>query len=264
MSDTGGKKIKVWGGIVEYGEPTPNARAEAIKAAIDANSSAFEQHKEKLLAVLRDVHKRGGPRSEPFDPDKTWRQLTSIAQLYFWRGRLRQDTMPAADRTKRLRELAKALGRARRLADKAMQDEVKAALFSAWHHPNVRYDVVPDGPLALVRVEDEFDKVVAGLSALEAVARRAADDVGTKAGRPKGTGALQKDDIEGIAAVYRDSTGSMPGSGDGPFAKFVIEVLTAMGRHLAYESVIDAIKDAGLRAVMTTNWEGSSWCDENA
>ena len=93
MKDTASKKIKAWGGIVEYEEPTQNARAEAIRAAIDAGSSAFEQHKEKLLAVLRNAHKRGGPRSRPFDPDKTWRQLTSLAQLYFWRGQLKQETM---------------------------------------------------------------------------------------------------------------------------------------------------------------------------
>jgi hypothetical protein len=257
MSDAGGKKTRLWGGMAEYEETPPNARAEAIKAAIDAGLTSFERHKGKLLAVLRNAHERG-PRSKPFDPDKTWSLLNGVAQFYFWRGSVKQDAMPAADRARRLRELAKVLGRARHLVDKAMQDDVKGALFSAWYDTNVRYDVVPEGPLALVRIEDEFDKVVAGLSALETAARRAVDDVRMKAGRPKGTAVLQKDDIEGLAAVYRESTGSTPGAGDGSFAKFVMEVLTALGRHLAYESVIDAIKDAGLRALMTANWEGPS------
>ena len=48
--------------------------------------------------------------------------------------------------------------------------------------------------------------------------------------RAKGTAILPRDDIGNLAALYRDSTGSIPGAGDGPFAKFVMEVLTAQGR----------------------------------
>ena len=253
MSDAGGKKIKLWGGIVEYEEPAPNAGAESSKAAIDAGLAAFGRHKGKLLAVLLNAHERG-PRAEPFDPDRTWWQLAGFAQSYLWRGSVKVGKMPAADRTKHLRELAKVLRRARRLADKSVP-EVNGALFSAWYDAKVRYDFVPEGSVALVSIGDEFDKFVVGLAALEAAAQRAADDVRTKAGRPKGTAVLWRDDIEGLAAVYRQSTGSIPGAGDGSFAKFVMEVLAALGRHLAYESVIDAIKDAGLRRLMAASWE---------
>lgn len=254
MSRARGKKTKRWGAIVEYEEPPPNERAEAIKAAVDAGFTSFERHKGRLLDVLRDAYERG-PRSKPFDPDKTWWQLTGVAQFYLWRGSVKRDTMPAADRTKRLRELVKVLGGARQMVDKAMHDDVKGALFSAWYDANVRNDVIPEGPLVLARLEDEFDKVVAGLSVLETAAQQAADDVRTKAGRPKGTAVLQKDEIEGLAAVYRAGTGSLPGAGDGPFAKFVLAVLTALGRHIAYDSVIDAIKDAELRALIIANCE---------
>jgi len=255
MSQARGKKTTLWSGIVQFKEPPPNARAEAIKVGMDAGLTAFKRHKGKLLVALSNAHKRGSG-FKPFDPDKAWWQLTRVAQFYLWRSTVKRDTMPAADRTRRLRELTKALGRARHLVGKAMQDDVKEDLFSAWYDANITNDLVPEEQLTLVRIEDEFDEVVASLSALEAAAQRAADGVRAKAGRPKGTAVLQKDEIEGLAAVYRDSTGSTPGAGDGPFAKFVMEVLTALGRHLAYESVIDAIKDSGLRALMTADWEG--------
>jgi hypothetical protein len=249
MSDAGGKKIKIWDGIVEYDEPVPDTRAEAVKAAIGTSLTAFEKHKEALLGMLRDLHERG-PKSEPFDADKTWHDLTLLAAIYFWRGRVRQERMPAADCIKRLRAIARALGRARRLADK--QDDVRGALFSAWYDDNVRYDTVPTEPLMLVRIEDEFDKVVAGLSAMETLAHRAADDLRKKGGRPKGAAVLQKDDIEGLAGVYRDSTSLIPGAGDGPFAKFVKKFLNALGcsDNLKYESVIDAIKNAQIAVLM--------------
>jgi hypothetical protein len=249
MSNAGGKKIKIWDGIVEYDEPVPDTRAEAVKAAIETSLTAFEKHKEALLAMLRNVYERG-PKSEPFDADKTWHDLTLSARIYFWRGTVKQETMPTADCINRLRQIARALGRARRLADK--QDDVRGALFSAWYDDNVRYDTVPTEPLVLVRFENEFDKVIAGLFAMETLAHRAVDDLRKKGGRPKGTAVLQKDDIEGLAGVYRDSTNSIPGAGDGLFAKFVMKFQRALGcpSNLKYESVIDAIKDAGIATLM--------------
>ena len=55
MSDAGGKKIKIWDGIVEYDEPVPDTRAEVVKAAIGTSLTAFEKHKEALLGMLRDL-----------------------------------------------------------------------------------------------------------------------------------------------------------------------------------------------------------------
>lgn len=263
MSDARGNKIKIWGGIVRHDVPIRDAKTEEAQTSIEAALTAFDQRKETLLGLLRRAYERG-PKSKPFDADETWRHLTLLARIYCSRRRARQEMMPAADCMKRLSEIAKALGRARRLVEKSMQDDVKGALFSAWYEENVRYDPAPIEPLTLVRIEDEFDKVVANLFALESSAHRAVNDVRTKAGRPKGTAILQRDDIEGLAALYRQNTGVIPGAGDGPFAKFVMEVLAALGRHLAYESVIDAIKDAGLRALMTAGWEEPSSFDEGA
>ena len=56
MSDAVGKKIKLWDGIIEYDEPVPDARTEAVRAAIEARLVEFDHHKEPLLNILRDAH----------------------------------------------------------------------------------------------------------------------------------------------------------------------------------------------------------------
>ena len=122
----------------EKKEPVPDARheqslrrTEAVKAAIEARLLEFDQHKGLLLNILRDAHHRSH-KSEPFNEDKWWHYLTSLAHTHYWQARVKQETMPAADREARLRELAKALGKARGITDKAMQDDVGDDLFSAW------------------------------------------------------------------------------------------------------------------------------------
>jgi hypothetical protein len=245
MSDAGNKKL--WDRIIEYDEPLPDAEMEELKAEIDAGLAAFEQHKISLLEHLQNVYQRG-PKSEPFDAEKSWRGLTSLAGLYFWRARLKQDTVPAAHRVERLRDLARTLGRARRQAKMAMRDDVGDDLFSAWCEASVRYDLDPTPPLTLVRIDHEFEKVIASLAALETAARRAADEVPKARGRPKGSAFLSWGFIEGLGGVYQNSTGSKPGAGDGPFARFVYEFLIAIGRdNIEYESLVDAIKDTRAR-----------------
>jgi hypothetical protein len=246
MSDAGNKKIKLWDGIIEYEEPIPDAEMEELKAEIDAGLAAFERHKISLLEHLQNVYQRG-PKSKPFDAEKAWQGLTLLAGLYFWRARLKQETVPSAHRVERLRDLARTLRRARRQAEMAMRDDVGDDLFSAWCEASIRYDLDPTGPLTLVRIDHEFDKVIAGLAALETAARRAADEVPKVRGRPKGA-FLSRGFIEGLAGVYQNSTGSKPGAGAGPFARFVHEFLTAMGGdNIEYESLVDAIKDTRAR-----------------
>jgi hypothetical protein len=113
---------------------------------------------------------------------------------------------------------------------------------------NVRSDIDPTPPLTLVRLDHEFEKVIASLAALETAARRAADEVLKARGRPRGSAFLSRGFIEGLAGVYQNSTGSKPGAGDGPFARFVYEFLIAIGRdNIEYESLVDAIKDTRAR-----------------
>src|ERR1019366_8769928 len=108
VSDAGGKKIKLWDGIIEHDEPAPDARTQAVKAAIEVRLVEFDHHKEVLLNILRDAYNHS-PKSKPFDERKSWRYLTSVASIYHHQKIVKQETMPVADREARLRELAKAL-----------------------------------------------------------------------------------------------------------------------------------------------------------
>lgn len=261
-------------------ELAPDTGTEAVKAAIEPSLTAFKRQKEKLLDILRKAYRRG-PKSEPFDADNAWSRLTSFAESYYWMERTKQDVTRGAERVARLRELAKALGNARAVIDKVMQDDVGDALRASWWEGTSEYAKAKpffgglfyryaDGRGHFVDIGGKFKKVVetevAGLVALEAAAIRAADDVPTRRGKPKGTAILSPNDIEALAAVYRHTTGSMPGAGDTPFAKFVMEFLTALGRsNIQYESVIDAIKGARRWALIrpaATKWGPSPFDEE--
>lgn len=228
-------------------------RKNTIQAPFAAELAAFERHKKPLLDVLRKVH-GGGPKSEPFDEEDSWRALTRAAIQYFRGPEIKQKTMLAARRVERLNDLAKALGRARHEAHKAMQDDVGWDLFRGWcaetNTSPALADLNADGSSVLTPFANQFKKVVGGLTALEAAAHRAAGDVRTKAGPPRGTGILPMDDIIALAAVYRRSTGLNPNMGAGPFAQLAEEFLTAIGRgdDTAQDYVVEALKYARKQA----------------
>jgi hypothetical protein len=213
--------------------------------------AAFNQHKKTLLDELRNGGKPG-LKSDPFDAAKSWGDLIRLAQLFFWGEITKQETMPVADLVKRLRQLARALGRAHSLANRAMQDDVGVELFRRRFaekniSPASALLIDEDESSVATRIAGEIKEVVAGIATLEtaALAAAATNDVPKKAGRPA---LLPRDCIQGLGRVYRNSTGSKPGLGDGPFARFVLEFLTAVGRpNFEYDSVIDAIKDAHSR-----------------
>jgi hypothetical protein len=232
------------------------------QAPDDAGHVKFDQHKKKLLEMLRQER---SPKAKPFDAEKTWHRLKGLVPPNHELARVKEKTMPASKLRADLRKLASALGKARNLVEDAMQGEIGSALYPSWCETNARYrdDAGGLGPPAMfggqifdpVRTKNEFDKAFASLATLENAALRAADDVpDTKPGR---TPILSRDEIWNLAALYRDSTGSIPGGGDGPFAKFVVEFLTAQGRYnslddhgkrvrnsIKYLSVVDAIVDA--------------------
>jgi hypothetical protein len=237
------RMVQLWGGIIEYEEEDPDSKGAIFISAIDAKTDTFGRHKVALLNHLQQVFE-SGPKSKPFDAEKSWRHLDRIAWMYFWHEGWRQRTVPAADRVERLRELAKGLGGARRLIEKATQDDVGNLLFSAWCDADIQYDVDSPQPLTWYEIELEFDRWVANLAILETAVLRAADEIPKKDGRPRGTALLRWDFIEVLAEIYRNSTGSKPGAGDGPFARFVYAFITALGRrNVEYSSIVDAIKN---------------------
>ena len=261
MSDAGGKKIKLWDGIIEYDQPVPDPKTEAVKAAIEVGLIAFDRHQEALLTILRNDYE-GGTRAEPFDANRSWRGLAALAGSYLWRARVKQEVMPAAELVVRLRELEKAFGIARAMADKALQDDVGDALGSSWWEGTSECAKAEGRFVDLLYIKREFEKVVTSLAALETAATRAAGDVPMRPGRPKGTAILPWDFIEALAALYRNTTGSKPGAGNGPFAKFVMKFISALGGFIEDESVIDAIKDARTRSLKSPSGWAPSPFDE--
>jgi hypothetical protein len=253
MSNGEIKKVTLWDGIIEYDEPVPSARTEAVRRAIEAGLLKFEDHKEALLAILRRAHNPNSG-SEPFEEGKWWLRLTNLAGMYCWEARVKDETMPSGDRAKRLLILAKALGKARSLTDAAMKDDVGDDLFSAWqkeiNEPPVSMVRNDDGSLSLVQnAEEKFNKEVAGLAALEVAAGKAANEARRQrvgGGRPRGTSALPPGYILTLADFYRKSTATEPVMGDGPFARFVRAFLDAVGQEdrITERHLIEMIEDA--------------------
>ena len=196
-----------------------------------AHLPEFERHKKLLLDILRKVH-ADGPKSEPFDEDEAWRGLVRAAVWYFKRTIIKEKIVLPARRVERLRDLAKSLGRARDMACKALHDEVGIDLFRGWcAEANIpegsprRIDDDGNSPAA-----DEITAAVECLATLAAAAKRAARDVPTKAGAPRGTGILSMADAISLKEVYRRSTGLEPRKSDSPFADLVENFLAAVGR----------------------------------
>jgi hypothetical protein len=243
---------QLWGGIINYDEPDPSVRTEAVRAAIDAGLLKFEPHKEALLDILRRAH---NPKFEPLEEGKWWRRVTNLAGIYFGEQRVKQhETLPSGDRAKRLLILARALSKARSLTDKAMGDDVGDALFSAWQEETgeapvsiVRND---DGSFSrMLSAEEKFKREVAGLAALEVAAKKAADEARLErvgGGRPRGTSALSPGYILALAEFYRESTATEPATGGGSFAKFVRVFLDAVGQkdRITERHLIELIEDA--------------------
>jgi hypothetical protein len=227
-------------------------QAAAAKALVAADLAAFEWHKKALLENLRKVCERGH-KFKPFDADKSWDQITLLAKSFFGRAKIKQmtATILPARRVERLRDIAKALGRARSMVNKAMQDDVGHDLFDAWNDISAASGIGFNGGGRTVPffLADEFEEVVAGLTTLEKAACNAADRWRTKSGPRKGTGRLPPTYIKKLEGVYRNSTGREPGGG-GPFAQFVREFLDAIGQgdDKSGGYVVEAIKYARKRA----------------
>ena len=218
---------------------------KAVEAEIAAREANFERHKKELLDLLRKVYERG-PKAKPFDENSAWQHLSFTAYVYFRREAevsQKQAMMPAGDRAKLLRQLGNALRDARCKADEAMKT-VRGHWFVEWAEANGNPDFTD--PI-IDRFDEEFDKRVAGLAVLETAAFRAAETVRKKKGRPPGTAVLPHDFIVNLESAYRDITKRNAGAGPGPFARFVIEFLTALGRTYPEQTVIEAIKDAKKR-----------------
>jgi hypothetical protein len=129
---------------------TSNSRKKAVGAEIEARLAAFDEHKEKLLDPLRNVHE-SGPKTKSFDTRGPWQHLRILAHLYF-RSEAEvsqeQAMMPAGDRVKLLRQLGNALRDARCTADEAMKT-VRGHWFVEWAEANGNPDFLDPSSTAL-------------------------------------------------------------------------------------------------------------------
>src|SRR5262245_8449608 len=226
------------------------------EAPDDPKLAGFNNHKSDLLDKLRDGYEQGS-KSKPFAAEKAWQSLTGLARSYFAQGRVKQTTRSPRDRAERLRNIAKTLRQARRLVDRTMHTDVGDDLFSAWWEVTGSEHAKVDGTFDPRYIEQKFKQVVKSLEVLEIAASYGADHVTPpKRGKPP---VLSLDDFWNLAAVYRNSTSSVPGAGDGPFAKFVSEFLIATRRSdtIAYDSLIEAIK--GARKWALTHPQARKW-----
>ena len=230
----------------EFSAPVHNAGTEASMAEVEKLLLQFGNHKEMLLSLLCNAY-NGDSKAALFDTDRAWHDIKSMAHLYFTQEMVKREAISNAEREARCRKIAEILGGARNMIYDAMRtpDLADDLIWGWWGGTSECADAwaeVKDvEPLYIKR---QFEKVLEGLAALEVGAVRAADGAHKGRGRPHGTSVLPPDYIIALAAMYRGSTGSKPGAGDGPFAKFVMEFLTALRRNIEYESVIGAIQDA--------------------
>ncbi len=177
----------------------------------------------------------------------SWRRLRFAATTYLWNEASVEQkiaTIPAADRVKLLRQLGNALGEALCKVDEAIQTDARDHWFLAWCEATGT-PVLTD-PI-IVHFDAEFYKAIASLAALKTAACLAAKQGRQRRGRPGGTAVLPHDCILALESIYRDITKGKSGAGPGPFARFVKDFLTALGRESTQQYVIEIIKDAKKR-----------------
>jgi hypothetical protein len=162
---------------------------------------------------------------------------------------MEQHALPKRERVKRLHQLAKTLREAHGLTQRAMRDNLGDELFRAWFTLKMisieQIDEIDrDGSSIVTRVTDEIKEMTGSLARLEAISRAAAAsaNVLSKTGRPT---LLPRDCIQGLARIYRTSTGATPGRGSGPFADFAYEFMIAVGQtDFDYRSLTGAIQES--------------------
>jgi len=219
----------------------------------------FARDKGELIAMLRKQHEHNG-EAQSFNEEYAWSQLKGAALVYLYHEidiEEQRSAVPASERVEKLVQLGNALRVARQTSDEVMP-VVRGHLVAEWCEANGY-----GNPDLSDQYDAAFDYLVAGLTALEEAAFRAAKYVRRKRRGPLGgTSILPHHVIIQLEHTYRDLTKQKAGAGPGPFAKFVMKFLNALGRCLEMDSVTKAIKVAKKREESnpaTSEWGRSSW-----
>lgn len=217
-------------------------RINGILVVPSPKTAAFKGHEKTLLSSLREACQRD-QKFGPLDEAKALRDLTQLAKWYF-DDQERPQTIPAAERIKRLRKFANALGSARRTAGsvQGLGYELAGAEIAEKNIPLLSRAGRDAGIQALATI----NKMIASLAVLERLARKASENVRPKRGRPKGGSVLSVNYLNGLGWVFKKSTGRKPSIAEGPFARFVRVFLTAIGQggQLSNDYVVEMIASA--------------------
>jgi hypothetical protein len=250
--------IPLWGGVIHTEPQVIDNYEEARLAPIQKQLAKFSEHKEVLLSCLRKAYDRG-PKTKPFERDKLWVQIEGLAHLHYMLLQIEQETVSPAERKTRYSDIANALGRAHSLIEEAMRStDLEDDLINSWWLGTTEYAEANGRFVDVLYIVNEFKKKIAELAALQSAAARAAEEVQRGRGRPKGTSVLPSKYIRELARLYRGHTGLKPGAGQGPFARFAMAYLTAIGHgnvgSVTEATLIDIIKD--IRSGMRRNSTG--------
>jgi hypothetical protein len=191
----------------------------------------FEKRKPTILATLRAAHQQG-PSTQPFDEKGASDALKFFLCHYFGHVIARKQARPSPDIRERFNKLA------------VDMEQVRRALGELLDSSELKY-VVNGGQRIGAEVIQDICTSIDGLAALGAAVREACQDIPLKSGRPHAR-VLWPAGVEHLAELYAKSTGRKPGSGMGPFARFVYAVLSALGQNVSEDYVIDVIKGAHL------------------
>ena len=184
-------------------EPNANARSNRRIDKREAYLPSSDTRRD-LLDIISNAYERG-PKSEPFDADYTWRNLTSVASHYFHRELVEAKCDEPGRSSGEIAGSGKDIKARSDSIREALQSDVGNDLISAWWDADATRASLPfgnEGQSDFVDLQF-FEKTGALLAALEAVALRAADEVVTKRGRPKGTAILPSDFIATLAVIYQ-------------------------------------------------------------
>ncbi len=227
---------------------SPNSRTIFDKFEFEDRSKfaaefpGFERYRNLIIGALR---KAAGNNS--FDETGAWGALRRAAHWYFRRTKTKPHVLRPARRVERLRKLAKMLHQTHRLVYDAMHDNVGFDLMRGWCTENdvsLKAAVTFKNGRTVIPFAEKLEQLVAELSALEAAANVAADNICAQAGAPGGDGILTGGDLSALRAIYRRATGKQPILGPGPFAEFVELFLIAIGRSadIQHDYVVEFFK----------------------
>lgn len=243
-ADRPNETAQIFDGDKELERAILDSQMKEFEAEIKVNLADFSGYKEELLSLLRDANDCG-TETKPFDRDKSWLRIETTAYQYFAREKVKQNVMKSADHEARYRTIADAVKTARSMIAEVRQLDFAGYLIKEWLEGTRQLADATEQYEGLLYIEVKLDEVTKSLVELEVAAKQVADEAHKGRGRPKGSSVLPWNLIYALAGDYRWSTGLKPGRGDGPFARFVVVFLTAVGKgDINKLSLIDAIKDA--------------------